>query len=64
MKKYITFGLIQIINAKEEDQHYELVDNEGHYDSVIRFQNGGPGIFALRLQPNEALSSQWMSIHE
>ncbi|KAH9758920.1 Floral homeotic protein APETALA 3 [Citrus sinensis] len=53
-----------IINAKEEDQHYELVDNEGHYDSVIRFQNGGPGIFALRLQPNEALSSQWMSIHE
>ncbi|KAH9693204.1 Floral homeotic protein APETALA 3 [Citrus sinensis] len=53
-----------IINAKEEDQHYELVDNEGHYDSVIRFQNGGPGIFALRLQPNEPLSSQWMSIHE
>ncbi|KAL9449090.1 hypothetical protein AB3S75_011093 [Citrus x aurantiifolia] len=53
-----------IINAKEEDQHYELVDNEGHYDSVIRFQNGGPGIFALCLQPNEALSSQWMSIHE
>ncbi|KAL9445931.1 hypothetical protein AB3S75_013751 [Citrus x aurantiifolia] len=53
-----------IINAKEEDQHSELVDNEGHYDSVIRFQNEGPGIFALRLQPNEALSSQWMSIHE
>lgn len=64
MNKYITFGLIQIINAKEEDQHSELVDNEGHYDSVIRFQNEGPGIFALRLQPNEALSSQWMSIHE
>lgn len=53
-----------IINAKEEDQHYELVDNEGHYDSVIRFQNGGPGMFALSLQPNEALSSQWMSTHE
>lgn len=40
-----------IINAKEEDRHYELVDN------------GGSGIFALRLQPKEALSSQWMSTH-
>ncbi|KAH9693205.1 Floral homeotic protein APETALA 3 [Citrus sinensis] len=64
LKTYDSSHSFIIINAKEEDQHYELVDNEGHYDSVIRFQNGGPGIFALRLQPNEPLSSQWMSIHE
>ncbi|KAJ4702040.1 MADS box transcription factor [Melia azedarach] len=40
------------INAKEEDPHFGLVDNGGHYDSVIGFQSGGAGIFALRLQPN------------
>lgn len=45
---------IQIINAKEEDPHYEyeLVDNGEHCDSDFGFQNEGPGIFALRLQPN------------
>ncbi|GAY37497.1 Floral homeotic protein APETALA 3 [Citrus sinensis] len=43
-----------IINAKEEDPHYEyeLVDNGEHCDSDFGFQNEGPGIFALRLQPN------------
>lgn len=43
-----------MINAKEEDPHYEyeLVDNGEHCDSDFGFQNEGPGIFALRLQPN------------
>lgn len=43
-----------IINAKEEDPHYEyeLVDNGEHCDSDFGFQNEGPGIFALCLQPN------------
>lgn len=43
-----------IINAKEEDPHYEyeLVDNGGHCVSNFGFQIEGPGILALRLQPN------------
>lgn len=40
-----------IINAKEEDLHYEygLGDNGAHCDSDFGFQNEGPGVFALRL---------------
>ncbi|KAG8377867.1 hypothetical protein BUALT_Bualt08G0078100 [Buddleja alternifolia] len=36
----------------EFDPHYGLVENEGDYNSVLGFANGGSRIIALRLPPN------------
>ncbi|KAK4387485.1 Floral homeotic protein DEFICIENS [Sesamum angolense] len=39
-------------DARQEDPQYGLVENEGDYNSVLGFPNGGPRIIALRLPPN------------
>ncbi|KAK6245487.1 hypothetical protein SCA6_008577 [Theobroma cacao] len=44
-------NLLHELDAIKEDP-YGLVDNGGDYDTIIGYQNGGPRIFALRLQPN------------
>nr|AGH39935.1 MADS domain protein [Actaea vaginata] len=36
-----------------EDCHYALIDQEGDYQSAIGLANGGPHIFAIRLQPSQ-----------
>ncbi|PON51997.1 MADS-box transcription factor [Parasponia andersonii] len=36
-----------------DDSDYGLVDAGGDYDSVTGYSNGIPGVFALRLQPNQ-----------
>ena len=44
-------NLLHELDAIKEDP-YGLVDNGGdHYDTIIGYQNGGPRILALRLQP-------------
>ncbi|GFP95171.1 floral homeotic protein deficiens [Phtheirospermum japonicum] len=45
-------NLVLEFDARHEDPHYGLVENEGDYDSVLGFPNGGPRIIALRLPPN------------
>nr|BAS04479.1 MADS box protein [Gentiana scabra] len=47
-------NLLLEMDARQEDSHFGLVDNEGDYHrSVIGFSNGGgPRILALRLQSN------------
>ncbi|XWS24434.1 hypothetical protein CRYUN_Cryun28dG0101700 [Craigia yunnanensis] len=47
----INKNLLHRLDAIKEDP-YGLVDNGGDYDTVIGYQNGGPRILALRLQPN------------
>ncbi|EOY14906.1 Floral homeotic protein DEFICIENS isoform 1 [Theobroma cacao] len=44
-------NLLHELDAIKEDP-YGLVDNGVDYDTIIGYQNGGPRIFALRLQPN------------
>ncbi|GER26571.1 MADS box transcription factor [Striga asiatica] len=44
--------LILEFDARQEDPHYGLVENEGDYNSIIGFPNGGPRIIALRLPHN------------
>ncbi|PPS05197.1 hypothetical protein GOBAR_AA15480 [Gossypium barbadense] len=44
-------NLLHELESLKEDP-YGLVDNGGDYDTLIGYQNGGPRIFALRLQPN------------
>ncbi|KAL2504033.1 Floral homeotic protein APETALA 3 [Abeliophyllum distichum] len=39
-------------DARQEDPHYGLVDNEGDYNSVLGYPNGGPRIIALRMPSN------------
>ncbi|KAK6131003.1 hypothetical protein DH2020_035256 [Rehmannia glutinosa] len=39
-------------HARHEDPHYGLVENEGDYNSVLGYPNGGPRIIALRYPPN------------
>ncbi|GFQ03496.1 floral homeotic protein deficiens [Phtheirospermum japonicum] len=39
-------------DAREEDPHYGLVENEGDYNTVFGFPNGGARIITLRLPPN------------
>ncbi|XP_057766054.1 floral homeotic protein DEFICIENS-like isoform X1 [Salvia miltiorrhiza] len=45
-------GLVLQFDARHEDPHYGLVENEGDYNSMLGFQHGGPRIIAVRLQPN------------
>ncbi|XP_051124294.1 floral homeotic protein DEFICIENS-like [Andrographis paniculata] len=44
-------NLMLEFDAKEDDQHYRLVGNNGNYDSVLGYPNGGPCIVALRPPP-------------
>ncbi|TYG70094.1 hypothetical protein ES288_D05G284700v1 [Gossypium darwinii] len=44
-------NLLHELESLKEDP-YGLVDNGGDYDTLVGYQNGGPRIFALRLQPN------------
>ncbi|XP_009619475.1 floral homeotic protein PMADS 1 [Nicotiana tomentosiformis] len=44
-------NLLLEFDARQEDP-YGLVEQEGDYNSVLGFPNGGPRILALRLQPN------------
>nr|BAI68389.1 DEFICIENS protein [Antirrhinum majus] len=45
-------NLVLEFDARREDPHFGLVDNEGDYNSVLGFPNGGPRIIALRLPTN------------
>ncbi|GFZ10412.1 K-box region and MADS-box transcription factor family protein [Actinidia rufa] len=45
-------SLLHEFDAIGADPTYGLVDNEGDYDSVLAYSDGGRGILALRLQPN------------
>ncbi|KAL6506727.1 Floral homeotic protein [Orobanche hederae] len=45
-------NLVLEFDGMQEDPHYGLVENEGDYNSVLGFPNGGPRIVALRLPPN------------
>ncbi|PIN10460.1 MADS box transcription factor [Handroanthus impetiginosus] len=45
-------NLVLEFDARQEDPHYGLVENEGDYNSVLGFPNGGPCIIALSLPPN------------
>ncbi|KAL8059129.1 hypothetical protein ABFX02_03G066600 [Erythranthe guttata] len=45
-------SLVLEFDARQEDPHYGLVENEGDYNSVLGFPHGGPRIIALRLPPN------------
>ncbi|KAL6493065.1 Floral homeotic protein [Orobanche gracilis] len=45
-------NLVLEFDGMQEDPHYGLVENEGDYNSVLGFSNGGPRIVALRLPPN------------
>ncbi|KAK6115281.1 hypothetical protein DH2020_007550 [Rehmannia glutinosa] len=44
--------VLEFDHARQEDPHYGLVENEGDYNSVLGFPNGGPRIIALHLPPN------------
>ncbi|XP_022752098.1 floral homeotic protein PMADS 1-like [Durio zibethinus] len=44
-------NLLHELDAIKEDP-YGLVDNGGDYDTLIGYQNRGPRVFALSLQPN------------
>ncbi|PIN21683.1 MADS box transcription factor [Handroanthus impetiginosus] len=45
-------NLVLEFDARHEDPHYGLVENDGDYNSVLGFPSGGPRIIALRLPPN------------
>ncbi|KAJ8762131.1 hypothetical protein K2173_007281 [Erythroxylum novogranatense] len=45
--------LLLEFEERDDDPHYGLVDNGGDYHQVLGYQNGGSGIFALRLQSNQ-----------
>ncbi|KAL3639113.1 Floral homeotic protein [Castilleja foliolosa] len=45
-------NLVLEYDARHEDPHYGLVENDGDYDSVLGFPNGGPRIITLCLPPN------------
>ncbi|KAL8459083.1 hypothetical protein ACS0TY_036528 [Phlomoides rotata] len=45
-------SLVLEFDARQEDPHYGLVENEGDYNSVLGFPHGGPRIIALRVPPN------------
>ncbi|KAL1534808.1 Floral homeotic protein [Salvia divinorum] len=45
-------GLVLQFDARQEDPHYGLVENEGDYNSMLGFPHGGPRIIAVRLPPN------------
>ncbi|XP_022766513.1 floral homeotic protein PMADS 1-like [Durio zibethinus] len=49
--KEINKNLLHELDAINEDP-YGLVDDGGDYDTIIGYQDGGPRIFALSLQPN------------
>nr|AAS45971.1 deficiens [Mimulus ringens] len=50
-------SLLLDYDARQEDPHYGLVENEGDYNSLLGFPNGGPRIIALRgLPPNHHLN--------
>ncbi|XP_073032088.1 floral homeotic protein DEFICIENS-like isoform X2 [Primulina eburnea] len=40
-------------DARQDDPHYGLVENEGDYNSVLGFTNGGHQIVALRFPANQ-----------
>ncbi|XP_073306532.1 floral homeotic protein DEFICIENS-like [Primulina huaijiensis] len=44
--------LLEFDIERQDDPHYALVENEGDYNSVIGFTNGGQQIVALRLPTN------------
>ncbi|GMJ02692.1 APETALA 3 [Hibiscus trionum] len=44
-------NLLHELDVLKEDP-YGLVDNGGDYETIIGYQNGGPRVFALRLQPS------------
>ncbi|KAL1561071.1 Floral homeotic protein, variant 2 [Salvia divinorum] len=44
-------GLALQFDARHEDPHYGLVENEGDYNSMLGFPHGGPRIIAVRLPP-------------
>ncbi|EYU36756.1 hypothetical protein ABFS83_14G296400 [Erythranthe nasuta] len=48
----INRNLVLEFDARQEDPHYGLVENEGDYNSLLGFPNGGPRIIALRLPHN------------
>nr|CAJ44129.1 deficiens protein [Misopates orontium] len=45
-------NLVLEFDARREDPHFGLVENEGDYNSVLGFPNGGPRIIALQRLPN------------
>ncbi|KAH6795187.1 hypothetical protein C2S52_005664 [Perilla frutescens var. hirtella] len=45
-------GLLLQCEARMEDPHYGLVENEGDYNSILGYPHVGPRIIALRLQPH------------
>nr|AAS45987.1 deficiens [Salvia coccinea] len=45
--KSLLFGF----NARHDDPQYGLVENEGHYNSMLGFRHGGPRIIALHMPP-------------
>ncbi|KAG8389907.1 hypothetical protein BUALT_Bualt01G0027800 [Buddleja alternifolia] len=49
-------SLLLEFDARQDDPHYGLVENEGDYNSVLGFPNGGSRIVALRLPPNHHAS--------
>lgn len=45
-------GLVLQFDARQDDPHYGLVENEGDYESVLGFPHGVPRIIAVRLPTN------------
>lgn len=45
-------NLLLEFDARQEDPYGGLVEQEGDYNSVLGFPNGGARVLALRLQPN------------
>ncbi|XP_073032087.1 floral homeotic protein DEFICIENS-like isoform X1 [Primulina eburnea] len=46
-------NLLLEFDARQDDPHYGLVENEGDYNSVLGFTNGGHQIVALRFPANQ-----------
>nr|AOC50670.1 APETALA3 [Bocconia frutescens] len=46
-------NLLREFEGCDEDLHYALANQEGDYEAALELTNGGPNIFAFRLQPSQ-----------
>nr|AAS45967.1 deficiens [Mimulus ringens] len=56
-------NLVLEFEARQEDPHYGLVENEGDYNSFLGFAHGGPRIVALHVPPNHHHHHHHPSLH-
>ncbi|KAK4486815.1 hypothetical protein RD792_006594 [Penstemon davidsonii] len=56
-------NLVLEFDARQEDPHYGLIENEGDYNSILGFPNRGQRIIALRLPPGHLHPDHHPSLH-